>query len=210
MKFRCHLHISKNIIYNLRKSNINFTKKTKIKQQFNSLILSENIFSFAETKMDILSTPMDKKTEDNLQKLIEEIFIFVKQPMWEKKLLSPLTTNQSESMNHVIKNYVGWNKTNIAELINNLKSKVKFHYDNLKFAIFNQGDYKIYNSFSYHQFQEFSKQVRNKHYKDLIINSFRYIVSDTGKTKIPTNLQGTAKKPGSRKRIKATRTISKT
>ena len=56
--------------------------------------------------MAILNTSMDTKTKDNLQKLIVEIFIFVKKPMWEKKLLSPLTTNQSESMNHVIKNYV--------------------------------------------------------------------------------------------------------
>ena len=144
--------------------------------------------------MAILSTSMETKTKDNSQKLIVEIFIFVKKPMWEKKLGSPLTTNQSESMNHVIKNYVSWKKTNIAELINTLKSIVKFHYDNLKCAIFDQGDYKINNSFSYHQFQAFSEQVKNKHYKDLINNSFRYIVSDTGKTKIPANLQGTVKK----------------
>ena len=210
LMFRCHLHITKNITYHLNKSNFNFPQQAQKNRQFNSLILSEDLFSFSETKMDILSTSMDKKTEDNLQKLIEEIFIFVKQPMWEKKLLSPLTTNQSESMNHVIKNHVSWNKTNTAELINNLKSIVKFHYDNLNFAIFDQGDYRINNSFSYHQYQAFSEQVKNKHYKDLINNSFRYIVSDTGKTKIPANLQGTAKKPGSRKRIRATRTFSKT
>ena len=209
LMFRCHLHITKNITYHLNKSNFNFPQQAQKNRQFNSLILSEDLFSFSETKMDILSTSMDKKTEDNLQKLIEEIFIFVKQPMWEKKLLSPLTTNQSESMNHVIKNHVSWNKTNTAELINNLKSIVKFHYDNLNFAIFDQGDYRINNSFSYHQYQAFSEQVKNKHYKDLINNSFRYIVSDTGKTKIPANLQGTAKKPGSRKRIRATRTFSK-
>ena len=94
-----------------------------------------------------------------------------------------MTTNQSESINHVIKNYVSWKKTNIAELINTLKSIVKFHYNNLKCAIFDQGDYKTNNSFSYHQFQAFSEQVKNKHYKDLINNSFKNIVSDTGKKK---------------------------
>ena len=95
-------------------------------------------------------------------------------------MLSPWITN-SESMNRVIKNYVSWKKTNIAKLINNLKSIVKFYYDNLKFAIFDQGDYRINNSFSYNQYQASSEQIKSKHYKDLIDNSFRYIVSDTGK-----------------------------
>ena len=34
LMFRCHLHISKNIIYNLKKSNFNYSQKTQIKRQF--------------------------------------------------------------------------------------------------------------------------------------------------------------------------------
>ena len=73
-----------------------------------------------------------------------------------------LTTIQSKSINYVNQSYVSWNKTNIAELINNLKSIVKFHYNNLKFAIFDQGEYRINNSFSYDQFHAFSEQVKIK------------------------------------------------
>ena len=108
------------------------------------------MFSFAETKGKMLNFVMDKKTESCVKKLIEEIFMYVSQPMWEKKLLNPLTTNQSESINHVIKNYVNWTKTNIAELIDNLKSIVKFQYNNLKYSTSDQGDYKLQNFFSYH------------------------------------------------------------
>ena len=178
-------------------------------KQFNSLISSKDIFIFAKIKGEILNFKMDKKTESCVKKLIEEIFMYVSQPMWEKKLLYPLTTNESESINHVIKNYVNWTKTNVAELINNLKSIVKFQYDNLKYSVNDQGDYKLQNCFSYHQFLLFKEAVKNKHYKDLINNSFRYLVSDSGQTKVPKHLQSTAKKPGSRKRVKATRTFSK-
>lgn len=120
-----------------------------------------------------------------------------------------MSTNQSESINHVIKNFVNWTQTNVAKLINNLKSIVKFQYDNLKYSIYDQGDYKLHNYFSYHQFLSFTELVKNNHYRDLIKNSFRYSVSDSGHTKIPKHLQTTARKPGSRKRVKATRTFSK-
>lgn len=118
-----------------------------MKRKFYSLIHSKDIFNFAEIKGEILNILMDKKTENCVRNLIEEIFLYVSQPMWEKKLLNPLTTNQSESFHHVFKNYVNWTKTNIAELINNLKSMVKFQYDNLKYSMYDQGDYKLHNFF---------------------------------------------------------------
>ena len=41
----------------------------------------------------MLNFVMDKKTESCVKKLIEEIFMYVSLPIWEKKL-NPLTTNQ--------------------------------------------------------------------------------------------------------------------
>lgn len=35
-KFRCHIHINKNIIYNLRKFNMDYQEKTNMKAKFNS------------------------------------------------------------------------------------------------------------------------------------------------------------------------------
>ena len=52
-------------------------------------------------------------------------------------------------MNHLIKNYVSWKKTDISELTKNVKSIIKFQYDNLEFSISSQGDYSLPNSFSY-------------------------------------------------------------
>ena len=52
-------------------------------------------------------------------------------------------------MNHLIKNYVSWKKNDNSELTENVKSIIKFQYDNLKFSISSQGDYLLPNSFSY-------------------------------------------------------------
>ena len=62
--------------------------------------------------------------------------------------------------------------------------------------IYDQGDYKLQNCFSYHQFLLFKKVVKNKHFKDQINNSLRYLVSDSGQTKAAKHLQSTAKIPG--------------
>ena len=56
--------IGTKIIYNLRKLNCTFSQKPQLKSQFS---FSEDLFSFAETINDILSTSMDKKTEDNIK-----------------------------------------------------------------------------------------------------------------------------------------------
>ena len=80
--------------------------------------------------------------------------------MWERKNFKPMTTNQSESMNHVLKNHVRWEKTNISEMINNIKSVVKFQLDKLEFVICDQGDYVLHNSFSYHQYQTFKNSFK--------------------------------------------------
>ena len=60
-RFRCHLHISKKITYNLKKFNMIFLQKANIKKKLNSLVLSKDIFSFAEKKYDNLNILMDKK-----------------------------------------------------------------------------------------------------------------------------------------------------
>ena len=100
-------------------------------------------------------------------------------------------------------------KTNISELTENIKSIIKFQYDNLEFSISSQGDYLLPNSFSYHQFQSLKDSVKKKkHFQDLIKNTFRFIVSSSGNTRLPSSLRKTATKPGSRKRIKATCTIT--
>ena len=207
-KLRCSIHIEKNIIFNLRKYKMAYSNKIALKRKLKRLMFSENLFKFADIKQDILKVTMDDSTARYVNNVMEEIFQFVSKPMWELKLVKPLTTNQSESMNHVIKNYVSWEKTNISELINNIKSIIKFQYDNLEFSISSQGDYLLQNSFSYHQFQSFKDAVKKKHFKELLKNSFRFIVSSSGNTRIPTSLQKTATKPGSRKRVKATRTIT--
>ena len=62
--FRFHLHKSKNIIYNLENSNITISQKPQIKRQLLSLILFQNLFSFAATNIKILSTTLDRRTED--------------------------------------------------------------------------------------------------------------------------------------------------
>ena len=82
--------------------------------------------------------------------------------MWERKNFKPMTTNQSESINHVLKNYMSWEKTNLPEMINNVKSVVKFQYDNLEFSMYNEGDYVFYNMFSYHQYQAFKVSVKKQ------------------------------------------------
>ena len=149
-KLRCSIHIEKNIIFNLRKYKMAYSNKIALKRKLKSLMFSENLFKFADIKQDILKLTMDDSTARYVNNVIEEIFQFVSKLMWELKLIKPLTTNPSESMNHVIKNYVIWEKTNISEMINNINSIIKFQYDNLEFSISSQGDYLIENSFSYH------------------------------------------------------------
>ena len=161
-KLRCSIHIDKNIIFNLRKYKMDYTNKVALKRKLKSLMSSENLFKFADIKQDILKLRMDGRTATYVNNVIEEIFQFVSKPMWKLKLIKPLTTNQSESMNHVIKNYVSWKKTNISELTENIKSIIKFQYDNLEFSISSQGDYLLPNSFSYHQFQSLKDSVKKK------------------------------------------------
>ena len=66
------------------------------------------------------------------KKVEEEAFQIVSIPVWERKKFKPMTTNQSASMNHMLENYVSWEKTNIPEMINNIKSVVESQYDNLE------------------------------------------------------------------------------
>ena len=49
---------------------------------------------------------------------------------------------------------------------------------------------------------------KKKHFHDRKKNCFRFIVYNSGNTRVPTSLQKTATKRGSRKRIRADRTIS--
>ena len=44
---------------------------------FNNLINSKDIFSFAETKGEMLNFVIDKKTESCIKKLIKEIFMYL-------------------------------------------------------------------------------------------------------------------------------------
>ena len=187
---------------------MSYANKMTLKRKLKSLMFSESIFAFVQMKEEILKITMDECTKRYVKKVVEEIFQSVSKPMWERKNSKPMTTNQSESMNHVLKNFVNWEKTNVSEMINNIKEIVDFQYSNLEFSIRDQGDYVLHNSFSYHQYQAFKDTVKKKHFNDLIRNCFRYIVSNSGNTRVPTNLQKTATKPGSRKRIRATRTIS--
>ena len=80
-----------------------------------------------------------------------------------------MKTNQSELIGHVIKKCVNCTKTNVTEVINNLQSVVKFQYDNLKYCIHDQGDNRLNNYFSYHQFQSFSEENRKNHYKEYFV-----------------------------------------
>ena len=68
-------------------------------------------------------------------------------------------------MNHLIKNYASWKKTDISELTENVKSIIKFQYDNLEFSLSSQGDYLLPNSFSYHQFQSLKDSVKKNIFK---------------------------------------------
>ena len=67
---------------------MDYLQKTNMKRNFNNLINSKDIFSFAETKGEMLNFVMDKKTESCIKQLIEEIFMYVSQPMWEKNIKS--------------------------------------------------------------------------------------------------------------------------
>ena len=89
---------------------MDYSNKIVLKRKLKSLISSENLFKFADIKQDTLKLRTDGRTVRYVYNVIEEIFQFVTKPMWNLKMIKPLTTNQSKSMNHVIKNYVSWKK----------------------------------------------------------------------------------------------------
>ena len=87
----------KNIVFNLRKYEIAYSNKIALKRKLKSLMFSENLFKFADIKQDKLKLTTDDSTARYVYNVVEEIFKFVSKPMWERKLIKPLTTNQSES-----------------------------------------------------------------------------------------------------------------
>ena len=58
---------------------------------------------FAQMKEEVLKITMDECMKRYVKKVVEEVFQFISKPMWEIKKFKPMTTNQSESMNHVLK-----------------------------------------------------------------------------------------------------------
>ena len=118
---------------------MSYSNKTTLKLKLKSLIFPESIFRFAQMKEECLKITMEECTKRYVKKVVEEAFQFVSKPVWERKKFKPMTTNQSESIHHVLKNYVSWEKTNIPEMINNVKSVLKFQYENLEFSICDQG-----------------------------------------------------------------------
>ena len=143
----CSLHLKKNLIRHLKdKVGVDSPKRScLVNQIFNkdggSLMLSENEIDF-EIKKNIIGESCPSQDVIYFEKVCRQIYSVLKLN-WEGFLPRHWTNNNAESINHVLKQMVGWKPQQLPLLVEKLQANVKLQHLECERAIMAMGDFEL-------------------------------------------------------------------
>ena len=170
-----------------------------------------------QAKLDKLEDYWPKEEKKYLEKIASQVLKNVLEPFWRGIIPSNnWTNNNSESLNHVIKQIVGWQPKPVVELIRKLFEYVKSQEADVKRSLFGRGEMYLSPDYLHlklngDQWLKMTKDQQNRHFKKLYLKPAEKVVKAT-KLDIEVNQGSRGMKPGQRRRPKSekSRTPSKT
>ena len=132
------------------------------------------------------------------------------------KLEHNWTNNNSESLNHIMKLDTKWKPGKTKEMIDNLYSITKLHFQDFRRALYGGGNYRLVNKrmktrygVSKDEWCQLNASERGDKFQQFLKNLYRksndkFVKSSYSNFKVPKAT--TAKKPGQRKRSKSVKT----
>jgi len=127
--------------------------------------------------------------------------------------------NNAESYNHVLKAKNDWKQLKRAtDLVQNVKASVQVQMKDLRRALYGEGNFSVHGPFTrlhltYHAWQNLTTEQRTDKFSRFLADSGKrqsaptVTESDGGLTVL--NTSSVARKPGQRRRVRATKTTSK-
>lgn len=156
--------------------------------------------------MELNKMSLDRKLTAYMSSLSEKIYNYVCKPKWKNGNFINWSNNNAESLNHCIKSYLNWKVITPEELIRNLKELIDIQFMDLRKALYGMGNYRLEKSILYHKWMAFSEKKKELIFQKLLKGKLGKNISSDANLELPENLCSTARKPGSRKRIRANRT----
>ena len=174
------------------------------------LTTSNNQHEFEKLQNSILDfcDNCNKKTGKYCQEMIARIHKYVCLPKWKTNRKNVFTNNNAESMNYIVKDSVDWRINSAGDLIDRVKTNIDIHYMDIKKALFNQGNYIILNFrvLSPIVWENLSDKKKDEFFFSFLKGKNHQIISKGGEIEIPQKFSRIARKPGSRKRSRASKT----
>ena len=155
---------------------------------------------------------------ESIKTILQENYNASQTPTF-KNLKTYWTNNNSESMNHVIKQKIQWKPCNLVELIENLHELVKQQYKEARRALVGYGKYELCTEFSQFKLTPSKWVLLTTREREKIFLNFLsskkpwsgkfFSISNDGKKKVifPKHK---GKKPGQRKRCRSVKTTTVT
>ena len=150
-------------------------------------------------------------------RLKEQLSLKVIQPVKDSKIPYPWTNNNSESINHVLKQAIEWKSRPITDLVKRMHDLVSRQFTDLRGAIFGTGECRLaktHEKFKQTKTEWMTKtdEQKTKHYSNFRrfkIDDPKFITSTDGLNKIVAP-KSVGRKPAQRKRKinERTRTIT--
>ena len=178
----------------------------------NELILEERVKharKLVNEKIPIASTYIDK--------LVPQIIESVVKPQQAGVITFDWTNNNSESLNHIIKQAVQWKSQSVYDLVVKLYELVQGQYRDLENALIGQGNFRLSEEYKHYEISPAlwsfkTKEEREQLFQDFLLDrkpnhkSGKYVIStDQQRVVMSSPLRG--KKPGQRKRKRAAKTL---
>ena len=128
------------------------------------------------------------------------------------------TNNNSESLNHVIKQAIGWKPQSVSDLVHKLYELVQGQYRDLENALIGRGNFRLSEDYQHYEVNPAlwslkTKEEREKLFEDFLndkkgkVNRGKYVLSTDGSRLVMSSpLRG--KKPGQRKRKRTAKTTT--
>ena len=151
------------------------------------------------------------------ENMVSKIREFVFKPVNDSRVPKNWKNNGCESLNHIIKLAGDWKKSKLLDLVDRLFKIVQLQYAEVTKAIHGQGNFELAGEMKKFQIRDQIWKSKSEEEKQVLIKKVllhkprikaNTITSTDGKLTINT-ARKLAKKPGSRKRLKANRTARK-
>ena len=206
----CSLHMKKNFDAYIDKQEMpNILKKHLKKLTFGEtgLINSKDEKEFHASLTKIGDIQISKNHQRHVQNVTDKLYKYVLTPRWQKGSSENYTNNNAESQNHVLKSFSGWSSSQSSELVDKLKTLVTIQYKDMEKSLYGSGNFEVigYDA-AKTRWQKFSEKEKSDIYLSFLMGKIGKKISKSKRIQVNEKLLKTARKPNSRKRVRATKT----